>query len=231
MDFQLDARTFVRVLAGIAAALLALHLAETTLYYVLGHRRLMGLVGTFNMNYENNIPTFFSACLLLVGSLTILLASGRPGLTTRDARYWRWLALIFLLLALDEDAALHELWIEPLHALFPLGGPLYFAWVIPYGIGLVVIALLYLRFVLRLPAPTGQLVLLAGTLYVSGAFGLELVGGWYLSRHDESADYTYSLLIAAEESLEMCGSILLIHALLGYVRSGLGDAPVRLRIR
>jgi hypothetical protein len=231
MEFQLGARTFVRVLAGIAAALLALHLAETILFHVFGHRRLMGLVGTFNMNFENNIPTFFSAFLLLAGSMLNLLASRRPGVTPQDARYWRWLALIFLLLALDEDAALHELWIEPLHALFPLGGPLYFAWVIPYGIGLVVIALLYLRFVLRLPAPTGQLVLLAGTLYVTGAFGLELVGGWYLSRHDESVDYTYSLLIAVEESLEMCGSILLIHALLDYIRSGLVDAPVRLRIR
>ncbi len=121
-------------------------------------------------------------------------------------------------MAIDEDASLHELLIEPVRDLLPVAGPLYFAWVIPYGLAVLAIGVLYLRFVWSLTVRTRGLFIGAGSLYLAGALGFESVGGWYFSRHGDIEDLPYSLLVATEEFLEMSGVILFIYALLDYLR-------------
>jgi hypothetical protein len=70
----------------------------------------------------------------------------------------------------------------------------------------------------------------AGSIYLAGALGFELAGGWYLSQADASEDLRYSLLVAAEESLEMSGIVLFIYALLDHLRQRLGGEALRIRI-
>ncbi len=48
---------------------------------------------------------------------------------------------IYTFLAIDETAQIHEKLIAPIRVAFGLTGALYFAWVIPYGIGVLVLAL------------------------------------------------------------------------------------------
>ena len=57
---------------------------------------------------------------------------------------------------------------------------------------------------------------------------MESVGGWYFSLHGEMEDLSYSLLVAAEEFLEMSGIILFIYALLDYLRDRLAGEPLRI---
>jgi hypothetical protein len=121
--------------------------------------------------------------------------------------------------------------IGPVKATFHLAGPFLFAWVIPYGCAVVVIGFLYLRFVLRQPARTRRLIVAAGSVYLAGALGFELIGGWYLSRHDEIENFNYLLLVAAEEFLEMVGSVLFIYALLDFLGNQLQGGPLRILIR
>ncbi|MGH8249531.1 MAG: hypothetical protein ACREVI_02355 [Steroidobacteraceae bacterium] len=231
MEIRIDPRKVAVTLLVVAIVLICLHVGFMFSRYVLGHARLLGVIDTFNVNYENNVPTFFSAFMLVSCAALLAVIARQPAPRARDARYWGWLSVIFLLLALDEDASIHELWIGPLQYLLDADGALYFAWVIPYGIGLAVVGLLYLRFVLRLPEPTRRLTILAGSLYVAGAFGFELIGGWYVSQFDGHVDFPYSIIVAGEEFLEMCGTILFIYTLLDYLRRALGDEPIRVRFR
>jgi hypothetical protein len=232
MEIRIDPRRTATALFVAAVALALLHVAGMLSRYVLGHGRLLGTIDTFNMNYENNVPTFFSTMLLVACAAVLAVVARRPGGARREARYWGWLAAIFLFLALDEDASIHELWIGPIQYFLPMDGLFYFAWVIPYGIALLFIGGLYLRFVLGLPEPMRRLTLAAGALYVGGAFVLEMIGGWYLSViAGGDVDFAYSIIVAVEEFLEMSGSILFLYALLDFLGRSREKDGLRIVIR
>jgi hypothetical protein len=230
MELRIEVRKVMLALYLTIGALLVLHVTENYLRLVRGHRQLLGLVGSFDMNWENNIPTFFSVSLLLACAALLFAVAAIPEHAARNRKYWRWLSLVFLLLALDEMASLHELWTDWIHWIVPMGGPFYFAWVIPAGLGVVVVGLLYLRFVLRLPVRTRWLTIASGALYVGGAMGMEMVGGSYLWANDEDSNFTYALIVAAEETIEMCGSSLYVYTLLDYLRSSLPAARFGIRV-
>ena len=63
-----------------------------------------------------------------------------------------------------------------------------------------------------------MLFIIAGCLYVSGALGMEMVGGNYRDMVGE-VDLNYGLITSFEETLEMAGIILFIYGLLDYLRS------------
>ncbi|MDV2991298.1 MAG: hypothetical protein N4J56_000952 [Chroococcidiopsis sp. SAG 2025] len=89
------------------------------------------------------------------------------------------LSVIFLFLAIDEFASLHEKLIEPIHSKLNTSG-FYFAWVIPGAAFTFVCLLIFTRFLGHLPTQTRRLFLLAGSLYVGGTLGMEMIGGTIL---------------------------------------------------
>jgi hypothetical protein len=230
MELHIDARRIARWLITLVVLLLLAHVAGTVSRYLLHHEQVYGLVDTFNLNFENNVPTFFST-LMLVASALLLAAVAGASDDAREARYWKGLALVFAFLAIDEDASLHELLIDPLRFAFSLGGPLRFAWVVPYGVAVAALAVPYLRFVMSQPPRSRRLLMAAAAVYLAGALGFECLGAWYLSYHDDTEDFAYSLLVGAEESLEMTGAAVLIYALLDALGHRLAGRPVRLYVR
>lgn len=229
MEIRIDARRLTGLLLAIVALLACAHVMAMVLRFVLGYNYAFGLIDTFNLNFENNVPTFFSAFLLVFAAVLLAVQAGiESGL--RSAVYWRWLAVIFAFLAVDEDASLHELLIDPLRTALSLGGPLQFAWTIPYGVLLIVLASIFLRFLWTLPPRTRRLFFLAGALYVGGAMGCELAAGWYLTRHADAEDLGYYMLVGVEESLEMTGVVVFIHALLEHIGGSLGGQPLRISV-
>ena len=227
MEIRMEPGRFAVSLMLVAIVLVVAHVTGAISSHVFHHEQVFGLVDTFDMNVENNVPTFFSTFILVTSAVLLAVITGQSTADPHAAR-WKWLAVIFAFMAIDEDASLHELLIEPVRDLLPVAGPLYFAWVIPYGLAVLVIGLLYLRFVWSLAAPTRGLFIGAGSLYLAGALGFESVGGWYFSRHGEMEDLPYSLLVATEEFLEMSGVILFIYALLDYLRGRLAGEPLRI---
>jgi hypothetical protein len=166
---------------------------------------------------EGNIPAWFSASLLLFSaSLLGVIAIVRRQQRSGDAGYWLVLALIFGFLSLDETAQLHELSIRPLREGFHASGFFYYPWIVPAGICVAVLGLGYSGFLAGLAARTRWLFLLAGTLFVGGALGVEAVSGMQASIHGEQ-NLTYHLIIALEELLEMAGLVVFIYALLDYM--------------
>jgi hypothetical protein len=217
VEIRIDARKTATCLLAAVLFLAVAHVGASVLRYELDITHAWGLVDTFDLNFENNVPTFFATMLLVTCATLLAVVALKPPGEGGDGIYWKSLALLFLFLALDEDASLHELLIDPVREVLPVSGPLFFAWIIPYGLAVLVIGLLYFRFVLALQARTRSLFIVAGGLYVAGALGFELLGGWYMSRHDELEDLPYSFLVAGEEVLEMTGLVAFIYALLDFL--------------
>jgi uncharacterized membrane protein len=188
------------------------------------HDYLWGLITLFNLNAEHNVPSFFSAFML--GVIALLLgAIFQLHRRRRDAGYWLVLALGFCLMAVDETISLHEQLAPPIRSLLKNDGHLgvfYFAWVIPGFVVVAIVGLSYRRFLWRLAPTTRRAFLVSAGLYLGGALGMEMLGGWYREAHGY-AGLGYALMTTVEESLEMLGSIYFIRSLLHYLRSQAAD--------
>ncbi len=174
------------------------------------------LAPLFDFDREKNIPTMYSALLMLSGGLWLYFIAWIY--QQRDEPYWAWLGLsiIFFFLTIDEFSTLHEELIRPLRMALGVSGIFYYAWVIPYGILLAVFVLAYLRFLYRLPPRTRNLFVISGAIFVAGALGFELISGMYDSLHGDET-FAYAMLTTCEELFEMIGMALFNYALLDYV--------------
>jgi hypothetical protein len=176
-------------------------------------------IASLDVDSEASIPAWFSSSVLLLCS--VLLAIVTSTLKRNSERYvahWGVLAIIFALLSLDESISVHERFIEPLRTLLGVGGLLHFAWVILGGAFAVIIALAYSRFVFNLPAEIKRLFIVAGTLYLSGVLGLEMIGGLWVDLYGQQ-NWVYHGIATVEEFLEMSGAILFLYALMKYLGS------------
>ncbi|MDJ0976479.1 MAG: hypothetical protein QNJ98_18615 [Planctomycetota bacterium] len=224
----LDVPRITGTLLRIVVLLALLSTLGQLLRHLHGREHAYGFVPLFYMDEENNVPTFFATLLLLMAA-GALLATGavRRGNGERDARKWTVLGVVFLVLAVDEAASLHEMTIEPMRAL--LGQPdglLRFAWVVPGALFVAVMAITYVPFLRALPRATARGFVLAGVLFVGGAIGLELVEGIMMA-NDGGPSLGLSMAVNVEETLEMLGVVLLIHTVLCYLaEQGQGVAMV-----
>lgn len=230
MAFRIHPRNLCLSLLAVAILLAAAHLGAMISRYILGDDFVFGLVDMFDLNLENNIPTVFSTFILMASAILLTVIASRAETIKHNAGYWKWLAIIFMFLAVDENASLHELFIDPIQEMLPSGGIMYVGWIIPYALAALVIGLLYLKFVWSLPTRTRNLTILSGSLYLSGAIGFELLGGWYLLPRNEIEYFPFSMLVMAEEFLEMSGIILFIYTLLDYLKGQLREKPVHISI-
>lgn len=150
----------------------------------------------------------------------------RSAEVSRDRANWRFLAFIFVFLAVDEFVSIHEYLITPMQAVAEAldlrSGYLYFAWFIPYSAALIVAAAVLIPFFFRLPVRTRGYFLFAGIIFVSGAVGMEMIGGNYWVSQGWSIDMgedvnlQYAMIVTIEELLEMIGIVLFIQGLADY---------------
>jgi len=172
----------------------------------------------FNLDAENNIPAWFSSVILLaVAVYACLIAQQDTEHARKHRKLWLLLAVLFVILSLDETVSLHEAAGSILEKYSgQRTGFLRFAWVVPGTAFCAVVGGLFVRFVRDLaPGVRGQ-VIAAGMIYVAGAVGMEMIGGAVYSRMGHSALYT--ALTVLEETLEMCGTVLCIRAFSGMLQ-------------
>lgn len=172
----------------------------------------------FNLDLENNVPTWFSSSLLLANAaLLALIAFATFRLSDRWRWHWCGLAVVFVFLSLDEAAMLHERAVF-LREIFNLSGLLYFAWIIPAMLCLAIFACIYLRFTLALPPKTLMYFGAAALLYVGGALGMEMIAGDHVSQFGRG-NLLYGMMVIGEECLEMLGQVVFFYALANYAVS------------
>jgi hypothetical protein len=222
LSIPVSARRCAAALGVIVGLLIAASLGATLLSFVDIEQPFLremkeSLVRLTWVDEEANLPAWFSAsllllCALLMAVITSLVRQQGGG----QVAGWLVLTLIFLFLSLDEIAQLHELSITPLRDRFGATGFLYYAWIVPAALCVILFVLGYLRFLGRLPARTRRLFLLAGAIYVGGAIGVEAVSGQQASLYGER-NLTYHVIITLEELLEMTGLVVFVFALLDYI--------------
>ncbi len=163
------------------------------------------------------LPAWFSTLLLAACAQALwkLADVDAHGARSRWSRHERVLALIFVLLSIDELTEIHEQTITPLRSLFGLGGALTFAWVVLAIPAVVLLGLLYLGYLRSLPVGVARLVVLSAVMYVGGAVGVELVGSalWSTVGTETPA---YTLVSTLEEVLEMLGLVLFLGVITSF---------------
>lgn len=221
----------MRRLAQVAAVLCAMHLLVGWLWLGLDRMWLPGgatFVRMFHLDRESNLPALFSTLLIAGCALLSWLAArtSEPELRTRFG--WWVCAVVFGYLAIDEASALHESLSLPMRRSFELGGPLFFAWVVPASAFVLLFLAVQARFLFNVEPGTRSGMILAGMLYVSGALGMEMVGGW-LVQANSAKHMQYVLLVLVEEGLEMAGMIVLCGTLLRHLADDAVAVSVRFR--
>lgn len=187
---------------------------------IYGEHTILKGIRIFNLDSENSLPTWFSSFLLLLCALQLaLIARAKSQKKDSFVKHWAFLAIFFFLMSIDESASIHELVVRPLRNAFDLGGIFYFSWVIPAFFIVVAIAIAYIPFFLHLPRKTALLFFLAGSLYVGGALGIELAGGYLAEKYGEHYP-AYILSTIIEETFEIIG-LLIFFATLFLVMTSL----------
>jgi hypothetical protein len=215
------------LLVGVILFLLTINLLIIYLHHVRGYEHLRGFIHGFYFDTEANLPSFYSAVAIVFCSVLLWLIGCLPlEKTKRHSFYWKFLAMIFILLAMDEFGSLHEFMIQPVRGMMDRtsfdSDYLYFAWFIPYVVLLLLLGLVFLKFFVKLPFATRWLFVLGGAVFLSGAVGMEMVGGKYWAAQgwaidgSDSVDLRYALITTLEELLEMLGIVIFIYALTRY---------------
>ena len=214
MEITLPRARLRRILFTAMALVVAAGLVAEVLKSGLQVRGVRGWVPIFSLSYEQNIPTWYSSGLLLVCSMLLaVIAMGARKSNAPYVRHWWLLAAGFLYISLDETVSLHEAasgWIR-------LSGVLYFSWVIPAGILVLILGISYLRFLKHLPNKTRVQFILAGAIYVTGALVMELPLGYWTDQHG-SRNFGYAAIDLVEESMEILGVTLFLLSLLEYLQ-------------
>ncbi len=209
-------KTFIGGLLFISILLLIAHIAVIFLNdYFPGDENTLALLDRFNLDAEVGIGTWFAQSqLLLVGMLAVTIGYFEKVRASVDARFWFAIALVFTYISIDEGSALHELLAVPARQILSISdGPLIFAWVVPMGIVVLLLTLIFARFLFRLNPILRDRLILAAFVFIGGAIGMEIIAGTYWSSHNFAFDKTYSFLTAIEETLENFGVLIALHAL------------------
>jgi len=225
MSIGIDSARIVRALGAVALGFVCLSLAGDGLNHGFRllepgrHPWLPRFFLLFSLEAERNLSVLFCVFLHLAAAASFGLIAWIGALQRdRDRFYWTSLAVLFICTAVDEAWAIHERLTGPVGRLFNLShgnaGVFYFAWVIPGAAVALGLAFAYWRFLHRQGA-TGRMMMLAAAIFVGGALGMEMVGGWYNERYGR--DFGYYAIATLEEALEMAGMILLIRTLLKHV--------------
>jgi len=216
-------RTLIKIIAGLVFCGLLTHL----LFHYLKSLLIAELSYIFNLDEEHNIPAVYSFFQLLAACFLLAIIARHASQAKHKLRaYWWLMALLFFYISFDELESFHErasLWI---HLHFHTTGFFYFAWVIPTIFILLVLGLILLRFLRYLPADSRKRFLIAGTVYITGAVGGDVVAGQYISIHGNGLGWPYVVEYHVEETMEMLAIAYFIYALLLHIRDNIREPVI-----
>lgn len=196
--------------------LTVLSVAEQYVIHQLGRADLEEYLIAFDLDAEGNIPTWYSSFALLAAAVLLGIIAGHVRRRQQPyAGHWQALAILIGVLSIDEIAQLHE-HLGRLHEVWKTHGLFYFAWVIPGALAALATGVIFLRFLLHLPAATRHRFVVAAVVFCGGALGVEAISGWRAETMGMN-NMTASLIATVEEDMEMIGVALVVVALLRHM--------------
>lgn len=228
---SISARKITRFLLCVVSTLIILSILSQAAIYLLPDFPLRDFVSRkLFLNEEQTFPTLYSAIALFFSAVLFwVIAQHKKRFQDRYTFSWQALSGIFTYLAIDELLSLHEHLSKPMHKL-GVDGILHNAWVIPGVILVALFCIIFYRFFQHLPRYMKRLMLLAFAIFIGGAIVTEMIGGYYKYLHGEE-NLGYALITTIEESMEMLGIVVLIHALLVYIdQIGINSIDIKFNI-
>jgi len=217
MKLQIPSKKITVWLLGLTIGLNAFGFAARIIEKLLGYNNTE-FVRLFDVGEEANVTSWFSSILLLLSAILLYFISRLKYLDKDSvAMHWTFLSYLFIFLSIDETATIHEMLIKPLREMFHLTGIFYYAWMIIAIPAVLLLAILYKRFVFSLPKNIRNQFILAVIIFLSGALGFEMLSGLFF-KTEISGIHVLSFLITFEELLENLGVVVFISALLSYIR-------------
>lgn len=194
MGFTVNVPKYMSFLYAAAFALILVHVGLYFWHYNVAALPAL-LLQMFDLDEENNLPTWYSGFILLNIAFFLYVHARTEGLARR--RTWLLIAVGFLVLAIDEVAGIHE----------TFNSVTAMNWAIPGGIAVLVLAVVFVPFLLSLRRNLAILFVVSGTMFVGGAIGVEL-----LSEDLNNDSLGYKMAVVMEEGLEMLGALLFLFA-------------------
>jgi len=170
----------------------------------------------FDFGAENNIPTIFSFICWVICALYLLLLSINERKNGGFSKYWMGLAVLFGYFSIDEFLSIHENISPNLQLYLNTSGVFYFAWIIPYGILILILLIVYYRVFLSIPTRIKKLFMISATIFIGGSIGIEMSEAYFFSLYGQT-DLCYILLSYLEELFEMLGLVCFIYSLNCYL--------------
>lgn len=173
----------------------------------------------FDVGGEGNIPTFFGGFLFILLAISAWfcgISDKYRGLTKKEYLPWMLLSVLLFFLSIDEFTQIHEQLTDPVRELLGVGGFLYFAWIIPYVIALLLLALYFIPFILKLSKKTKLLIFIGAGIFVFGAVGFEMIGA-YLYDIGANRQIGYIIVSSLEELFEVAGILVALKGLFNEV--------------
>ena len=174
-----------------------------------------------SLSFEGNFPNWYSSGVLFCAA--ILVAWNAIEERRRGGRHllnWWCLSAVFFYISLDESISIHE----HMNEWFDFKGALTFGWIIPAAVFLLVFGLSYVKFLIHLPRTTRIGFLIAGSIYVSGALGIEIPLGMWVTNTGSDDNLGYALIDSVGESMEVLGTSFFVVALLRHLIERTGAA-------
>jgi hypothetical protein len=159
---------------------------------------------------EDNLPTWWSAALLLVAAMAhaVVAVVGRAT-GVRVAGYWFITAAVLTLLALDDHTQLHER-TEVIGRILVEAESYPFLWLVPGAVAGAAVAATMVFIAVRSPRRTRRLLLAGVVLLLFCALGLEFIQGLFMAAGEEGAAFALSYHI--EELGENFAALLMMAA-------------------
>ncbi len=178
-----------------------------------------GLAPLFNVEFEQNVPSWFASMLHLLTSIACFLTSA---LVKRSRRkhlaHWLLLGFVFCYFSLDEAATIHE---TLSHDIFQ-GAPVFWRWIIPGVLLVSAVSWILLPFIKSLPITTSRQMTLGWCVFFGSALGVESLQHMVVYFSSEQS-LMFALCASIEECGEMCGVILILRAILVYIGDEFGE--------
>lgn len=218
-DYAISVK-ILKLLLAVSTTLLIIHLGMQYLnleVYDEKHAYIFELTNRFDFDDESSVPTWFSHLLFLTVAATAGFIGCLEKMRSKKALWWM-LSGVFLALAIDEIATLHEFILQVVH-LSALGesNPSRYAnaWVIV--LPFILLGLFaFLRFAVKhLPMRIIWLMALSAGVFLIGAVGVDIV----TSVSERELYFTQGILVALEEGLEVIGLSIFLYSLFVYLET------------
>ncbi|HEY9823865.1 MAG TPA: hypothetical protein V6D19_00335 [Stenomitos sp.] len=223
MNFTIHPKRVARFLLNLGFILAFMSLIGQVVRYFLNlpvpSKISSRIIYLLNIDQEYNIPTFYSATLLLIcAALLFFIGFIEKDRRRNDSFYWTSLSFIFIYLTIDELFEFHEAVNEIILqnvTLTSAKGP----WEV-LGLFLVAIfALFYARFFYKMPQKIKSLCFLAAVLFLIGSTVIEILGVHFFPSIYHQNLFVSEVITTIEEMLEIAGTCTFIYALLLYASS------------